>query len=77
MLYSTQGELSGSLKLETAMVISSQATNGMLNGMRVVEGSETRDREKSVMSPRVPCPSIEGDDIVRYSDENRRASLNS
>jgi hypothetical protein len=75
MSYCEQGELTGSLKWETAMVISSQATYGAK--ARDVEGSETRAREKSVMAPRVPCPAYAGGDIVRYSGETRRASLNS
>jgi hypothetical protein len=74
MLYETQGELTGSLKLETATVISSQATGCK----RSVEGSETRGRAKAVTPPRAPCSILKvDDDIVRHSDESRRASLNS
>ena len=61
----------------TAMLISSQAAQAAgSTPARGAEGSETRSRAEAVMDPRVPS-TLRGEDIVRYSGENRRAGLNS
>ena len=58
-----------------AMPISSQANEAVK--ARALEGSETTETAKAMISARVPSPSLEGEDIVRYSGETRRAGLNS
>jgi len=57
--------------------ISNQASNVTAKAARVDDGSETRDRAKAVISPRMPCTLEKGGDIVRYSGETRRVCLNS
>ena len=63
--------------LVVIMGISSQASNVVAIATRVDEGSETRGRVKTVMPPRVPCFLSKEGDIVRYSSESQRDSLNS
>lgn len=67
------GEAPSELKERIREVIPSQATLG-IGG---VEGVETRQVSPN-NNPVQECPApLRGDDIVRHSDENRRASINS